>query len=207
MIKCLQLPKEPFTVLISGGIDSIAAAHWLKVKYRKEFSILHFNHNVQEANAAMEDAVSSFAKNFDILDYCVFTRKDVYYKDLSENGLREFRLSAMSEIGGNFITAHHLNDCVENYLDNCLKGTPEYKPIQESTAFDNFTIFHPFLTTTKQDFINYVNENDLNKFIVNDPTNSENDFKRNWIRNKLAKEIYDRNIGIEKVVLKKFYLQ
>ena len=205
MIKCLHLPREPFTLLVSGGVDSIAAAHWLKVIYRKEFSILHFNHNIQSANADMESAVSSFAKMFEIPIKTITRSTDT--KMTHEHELRDWRLFEMAKIGGNFITGHHLNDCVENYIDNCLKGTPEYKPINESTKFDNFTIYHPFLTTKKQDFIEYCDTNDLNKFIVIDPTNSENDFKRNWIRNKLAKEIYDRNIGIEKVVLKKFYLK
>ena len=205
MIKCLHLPREPFTLLVSGGVDSIAAAHWLKVIYRKEFSILHFNHNIQSANADMESAVSSFAKTFEIPIKTITRSTDT--KMTHEHELRDWRLFEMAKIRGNFITGHHLNDCVENYIDNCLKGTPEYKPINESTKFDNFTIYHPFLTTKKQDFIEYCDTNDLNKFIVIDPTNSENDFKRNWIRNKLAKEIYDRNIGIEKVVLKKFYLK
>ena len=204
MIKCLHLPKEPFTLLVSGGVDSIAAAHWLKVSYRKEFSILHFNHNIQPANVIMERAVSSFAKMFDISINIITRSLDT--KMTHEHELRDWRLFEMTEIGGNFITGHHLNDCVENYIDNCLKGTPEYKPITEQSVFPTFTIYHPFLTTKKQDFIDYSNANDLNKFVVADPTNKENDFKRNWIRNKLAKEIYDRNIGIEKVVLKKFYL-
>lgn len=207
MIKCLYLPKEPFTLLVSGGVDSIAAAHWLKTRYSKNFNILHFNHNVQSVNDVMEESFINFAKAFDFNDAFIITRKDVYCTDYSENGLRQWRLDHLRELSGNFITGHHLNDCVENYIDNCLKGTPEYKPINESTKFDNFTIYHPFLTTKKQDFIDYCNTNDLTKFVVTDPTNSENEFKRNWIRNKLAKEIYDRNIGIEKVVLKKFYLK
>jgi len=204
MIKCLHLPKEPFTLLVSGGVDSIAAAHWLKVKYRKVFSILHFNHNIQPANADMENTVRSFATSFDIPIKVITRSTDTTM--IHEHELRDWRLFEMAELGGNFITGHHLNDCVENYIDNCLKGTPEYKPITEQSDFLTFTIYHPFLTTKKQDFIDYCKANDLNKFVVADPTNSENDFKRNWIRNKLAKEIYDRNIGIEKVVLKKFYV-
>lgn len=207
MIKCLDLPKEAFTLLVSGGVDSIAAAHWLKTRYNKNFSILHFNHNVQAANNEMEERFTSFSKAFDFDDACVITRKDSCCNDLSENGLRQWRLDNLNELGGEFVTGHHLNDCVENYIDNCLKGIPEYKPINESTKFDNCTIYHPFLTTKKQDFIDYCNSNDLNKFVVTDPTNNANNFKRNWIRNKLAKEIYDRNIGIEKVILKKFYLK
>lgn len=199
------LPKQHFTVLVSGGVDSIVAAHWLKKHYRKHFNILHFNHKVQDANDLMQQKVTQFCKDFGFDDFCVITRKDVYCKDFSENGLRQWRIDKLNEEHGDFVTAHHLNDAVENYLDNCLKGCPEYKPISESTKFENFTIYHPFIKTRKQDIIKHAIENDLLKYVVEDPTNKEVSFKRNWIRNKIAKEIYDRNIGIEKIVLKKFY--
>lgn len=201
-----NLPEQRFTVLVSGGVDSIVGAHWLKNRYRKNFNLLHFNHKVQEANDLMEEKVTQFSKDFSFDDFCVITRRDAYCSDLSENGLRQWRINKLNEEGGNFVTAHHLNDAVENYIDNCLKGCPEYKPISEVTKFDNFTIYHPFIKTRKQDIIKYALDNNLMKYVVEDPTNKEVSFKRNWIRNKLAKEIYDRDIGIEKVVLKKFYL-
>jgi tRNA(Ile)-lysidine synthase len=199
------VPREPFTVCVSSGVDSIAAAHWLKHNYRKKFSLIHFNHKVQDLNDVMEDKVTEFTREFDIHDYVVVTRKDVYYTDLSENGLRQFRLDNMQDLGGKFVTAHHLNDCIENYLDNCFKGCPEYKPIQEFTQFNGFSIYHPFIKTTKQDFIDYAEENDLMKYVVTDPTNTDTKFKRNWIRNVIIPEINQRDLGLEKVVLKKFY--
>lgn len=208
MIKCdkISFPEDDFTVLVSGGVDSIVIAHWLKTCYRKSFNILHFNHKVQEANGLMEEKVTQFSKDFSFDDFCVITRKDAYCNDLSENGLRQWRIDNLNEVSGNFVTAHHLNDAVENYIDNCLKGCPEYKPISEVTKFSNFTIYHPFIKTRKQDIIKYALDNNLMQYVVEDPTNKEVSFKRNWIRNKLAKEIYERDIGIEKVVLKKFYL-
>jgi len=207
MIKCDKnsLPKDDFTLLISGGVDSVVIAHWLKVRYRKHFKLLHFNHQVQEANSLMEQKVTQFSKDFSFDDFCVVTRKDVYCKDLSENGLRQWRLERLREEGGSFVTAHHLNDVVENYLSNCLKGCPEYRPINEITKFNTFTLFHPFLKTRKKDIIKYALNNDLMQYVVEDPSNNETIFMRNWIRNKLAREIYDRNLGIEKIIIKKFY--
>ena len=198
------VPSSDFTFLVSGGVDSIAAAHWLKVKYRKTFSILHFNHNIQSANADMEQTVRSFAASFDIPIKVITRSNDTTITH--EHEFRDWRLKEMLKVTGKFVTGHHLNDCVENYIDNCLKGIPEYVPIAEKSIFETFEIYHPFLSTKKQDFIKYCNVNGLDKFIVTDPTNKETNFKRNWIRNNLVKQIYDRNIGIEKVILKKFYL-
>lgn len=205
MIKVISqyVPKAPFTVCVSSGVDSIAAAHWLKHNYHKEFNIIHFNHGYQDINTEMEEKVAQFAKAFTI--ECLYSYRPPWITDNSENGLREWRLSEMRKIGGKYVTAHHLNDCVENYLMNCFHGTPEYKPIQEFTQFNGFSIYHPFLTTTKEDFIRYAIKNDLMKYVVEDPTNKEVTQKRNWIRNVIVPELDAWEMGLQTIVKKKFY--
>jgi tRNA(Ile)-lysidine synthetase-like protein len=197
------VPKEPFRMMVSSGLDSIAAAHWLKHHYHKKFTIVHFNHSVQHLNDKMEHFVSEFGKDFDIECHYEY-RWHSKWSDTSENGLREWRLSEMKKIGGKFATAHHLDDCVENFLQRTFSGNPEHKPIKEFTQFDGFSIYHPFLKTTKEDFINYVNDNDLLKYVVEDPTNKETTCNRNWLRNVVIPEISTR-INLQSVVRKKFY--
>jgi tRNA(Ile)-lysidine synthase len=139
------------------------------------------------------------------IPYDCYFRIDEEFPDTSENGLREFRLAVMKMIGGKFVTAHHLNDAWENYLDNCFKGCPEHKPISEFSQFNGFSIYHPFLKTTKSDFWGHASNNNLFRYIINDPTNSDTKYKRNWIRQKIIPELKDRNLGLETIVLKKFY--
>ena len=205
MIKVISqyVPKSHFNVCVSGGVDSIVAAHWLKHNYHKEFNIIHFNHGCQDINDDMEERVAQFAKAFGIP--CHYSYRPQYLNDTSENGLREWRLSVMKDFGGKYVTAHHLDDCVENYLMNCFHGTPEYKPIQEFTQFNGFSIYHPFLTTIKGDFIKYAIENDLVKYVVEDPTNKEVTQKRNWIRNVIVPELDAWEMGLQTIVKKKFY--
>jgi tRNA(Ile)-lysidine synthase TilS/MesJ len=212
MIKVIPqyVPKEPFYFLVSGGVDCIAAAHWMVHRYHKKIRVVHFNHNVQDINDTMSRSVWNFVTdNYDNMAGGYFKSREESmepaFNDISENGLREWRLYKMKGIGGKFVTAHHLNDACENYLDNCFKGCPEHKPIKEFTQFDGFSIYHPFLKTTKQDFIDYAEENDLMKYVVVDPTNTYTRYKRNWIRNSIIPQINERQLGLEKVVLKKFY--
>jgi tRNA(Ile)-lysidine synthetase-like protein len=199
------LPKGKLFFATSGGIDSIAAAHWTKFRFRRKITILHFNHNVQAANIQMQKSVEKFAKDFGF-DLLLSKRGEYDTGGTSESDLREWRLSEYEKIGGKFVTAHHLNDCVESYLDNCLKGQPTYMPIPWHTYFGEFCIFHPFLGTTKRDFIEYAEKNKLKQYVVEDPTNKETSQKRNWIRNVIVPEVEARNLGLEKVVTKMFYL-
>lgn len=196
------VPSEPFYVLVSGGIDSIAAAHWLKYSYYKNFKIVHFNHNVQPINVQMEESVRRFCvdHNFEIITY-----HNVRYDRFTQADLRKWRLEEMSKLTGNFVTGHHLNDAVENYIANCLTGTPEYKPIAEVTQFYDFAIYHPFLISTKAAMSEYVVKENLETYIVEDPSNSKSKYRRNWIRNVIIPELDSRDIGIETVVRRKFY--
>ncbi len=197
------LPKEELTFLVSGGVDSIAGCHWLKTAYRQQINILHFNHKCQHINDKMEQQVKAFAAFLGV-QIRVITRLPDSPFDCTEAGLREFRLSELAKIGGRYCTGHHLGDATESYIQNMLRGCPEYKPIQEKTKFQNFTIFHPFLLTTKQDMIDYIQQHDLQQFVVEDPTNNETKNQRNWIRNIILPEIKTRT-NLETTVRKKFY--
>ena len=112
----------------------------------------------------------------------------------------------LSGVGGNFITAHHLNDAVESYLMKTFNGTPERIPIPWVTDFDSFIIYHPFLESLKSDFESYAKENNLNQYVVEDPTNYTTKQTRNWVRNIIVPELQGRDMGIETVVRKKFYM-
>jgi len=197
-----KLPKS-FTFLVSGGVDSVAAAYWLKHNYNRDFCTIHFNHGVQKINDKMENRVREFCRDNEI-PLSVYYRDTYLFPDTTENGLRNFRLEVMNNIGGDFVTAHHLNDTVENYVMNFIKGTPEYKPINEVFEGNKIRIFHPFLKTNKKSFIDFVAQNDLYRYIVEDPTNKENNCLRNKIRNILIPE-FNKISNLESVVRRKFY--
>lgn len=203
------VPKNNVRVLVSGGIDSIAISHWLKFHYRLNFDVVHFNHMVQPINADMKEKVIEFA--YDVLNVDnVFTHsRDGFeyptFSDTSENGLRQWRLWEMEGIGGNFITGHHLGDATEQMLMYAMQGKGDYMPIQwETFSGKGFNIYHPFLRTSKKDFIEYVKEKNLKQWVVEDPTNLDNTNTRNWIRNVILPEMNKRT-NVSSAVLKRFY--
>lgn len=199
-----HLPKTDIKVLVSGGVDSIAAAYWLWNNYRLDFTVVHFNHEVQPLNFQMWQAVKNLCEYMGV--NCISrhrTHCDNIFDDLSEKGMREWRLHEMEKIGGNFITAHHLNDCVEQYLMNCFKGCPEHAPMNFLTKFPSFNVYHPFLKCTKQDLAIFAWENNLMDFVVEDPTNKDTSIRRNWLRNIMIPMLRMNDVHLEKVVVKK----
>lgn len=197
---------------VSAGVDSIAACHWLIHRYHirsmVNFQIVHFNHGLRPQNDEMQQKVESFAKEFNLfLD--VFK---LHADTTDERHLRDLRLSRMKEYAVTrsfadkpwFMTAHHLNDAVENYINNTISGNPEYMPISLASSFDEFNIIHPFLKTSKRELIEYAEENDLMRFVVEDDTNEDNKYKRNHIRNVVIPEL-NKWTNLETIVRKKFY--
>jgi tRNA(Ile)-lysidine synthase len=200
------IPKEDFCVAVSGGIDSIACLHLLSRLYKDKVSACHFNHNFQSTNAKMQRVVERFCSQHNIK---LVLGKRTNFNDNVKHGiedhLRKERLKFFSSLNKDIIVCHHLNDAVESYLMNTLKGCPEYTPIPIATKFhnNNHKMIRPFLKTKKSNIKDYIDNNNLWEFVVEDPTNNDTKYRRNFIRNSILPNL--NNFGLEKIVYKKFY--
>lgn len=207
MIKIARslIPKNNICVGVSGGVDSIACLHLLHRIYKEQVHACHVHHGYQSVNDSMMTSVAEFCSDFNIpLVTIVRTEGDLITSNI-EARLREFRLNAFKTLQMDIVLCHHLNDAVESYLMNTFKGCPEYKPIQEITQLDGvpFKLIRPFLITPKIDIQKYAEHNGLMKYVVEDPSNSDNRFMRNRVRNQIIPLLDD--LGLEKIVSKKFY--
>jgi len=202
-----ELVGDSVWVSCSGGVDSIAIAHYLFKKLKRDIKLFHFNHGNGIVNDDMEAIVVKFASKFNLPLEIRTADWDLYNSDEkgTEASYRDARLEAMKEVCGDsqVIFGHHLNDCVESYLMNCFNGFGERCPIPIRTTFDKTQVVRPFLLTPKKSLENYSDNYKLNDFIVKDPTNDNTEYRRNWIRNKALPVISEHYPGLEKVVFKK----
>jgi tRNA(Ile)-lysidine synthase len=197
----IRLPKnllsktETYHVAVSMGIDSLSALFWLSNEGFKVKAI-HVNHGLRSQNDEMQDSFVRTCKAWKI-DY----ETQRVSCDGTEAGCRSARLAAFSKMasGGTIITAHHLNDWVESYLMNCLRGNPERRPFEVLTDFGSFRVIHPFLLTRKADFQQYIERNMMMKLFVEDETNFvTKGSRRNWVRNDLIPSLRGQDISLEK---------
>jgi tRNA(Ile)-lysidine synthetase-like protein len=204
--KSVQLCDIPSNAIVSvsGGIDSIVIAHYVKRFYNVN-SLYHFNHKIQMINDEMERKVRQFAIDFKFNSW--IKRASCELK--SEAECREARLSAIFDDYKDItlITAHHLNDCQESLLMNVFRGHFDYMPIPITSEFkNNNRIIHPFLNITKKELYEYACKNDLLKYVVNDPTNEQiKGSRRNMIRNCIIPILEREKIGLDTVIKRKFY--
>ena len=199
-------PKQKFVFALSGGIDSIAACHFLK-KGNYDFIAAHFNHKFIPQDDEIAESVIRFCYKNEIPLFVIDSNKK-YESGSKEDFCRKERYAAL----GNFVekngleilvTAHHLDDCVESYFLNFLKGCPEYVPINYSCKYPNFLVVRPFLLNKKVDFGQYVMYHGLEEFVMEDELNGDLSLMRNWTRNVVLPTIEQKYKGLSKVVFKK----
>lgn len=206
------IPNGHFYVAVSGGVDSIVAAHllWRLSGENKDYpegtrmQILHYNHKTRPQNDDMQEAVGRFCDSFKIIG-TVYSRE--VGRPTDEASMRKDRMKQLSYHCFDIVMAHHLDDAVESYVMNMITGTPEHTPIPWKTTFHDRRngIIHPFLRTSKQDFIDYAERHDLMQYVCEDETNKDSSYgRRNYIRNEVIPKF--NGMGLPKVVLKKFYL-
>jgi tRNA(Ile)-lysidine synthetase-like protein len=199
-------PKTKFIFALSGGIDSIACCHFLKKK-GFNFLAIHINHKFIEQDDDIAKGVKKFCVAHSI-PHMIFSVNEKYEKGSKEDFCRKIRYKYLCDHAKLYLvdyiaTAHHLDDCVESYFMNFLKGHPEYNPINFYCKYENATIFRPFLLNKKIDFIRYAKENRLIDYVKEDQLNSDLSLMRNWTRNEILPVINKRYKGLHKVVFKK----
>lgn len=203
--KVLKLANDNVTVALSMGADSLAITHFLLTKWpRLKISAFHYNHNLRDQNNVMMQKAVNFCQDYGI-KLVLDTRPSDCTEGVSEASLRTLRYDAMSGLG-HVITGHHLDDAVENYMFNCFNGVPEYLPIPLITEYTDkdLTIIRPFILSEKAEFLEYVNDNNLTKYLVEDETNGDTNYRRNWLRKDIIPAISEKGYNL-KTIVKKMY--
>lgn len=209
MINLLGTIPRKISIAFSGGIDSVAALHFLSKNH--EIEILYFDHhNFDDQNNFTEGFKEDCAKYNRILKDTVVSTSEYYntkfkigecsrpkHKSESiEEYWRNMRYEWFHSLDAEYIvTGHHLNDCVETWIFTSMHGNPHTIP------YKNKNVYRPFLLTPKCEFERIVKKNSL--AYVDDPSNYDMKRMRNYIRKELVPMVKVVNPGIEKTVKNK----
>ena len=199
-------------LMCSSGVDSISMTDYFFRKLSRNntynnipITLLHFNHDQRTQNTHMESSVNNFMRDKNIVSTVMVNLKKLI-KNPTEDGMRKARIEWIKNNINNsmFITAHHLDDMVESYLLNTIRGKEGFLPMPFYTEVDTNIICRPFMFTEKKDFIEYAERNDLMKYVVEDETNYQTKgSRRNFMRNEIIPLLNREKIGMRTVVKKK----
>ncbi len=210
-IKRHQLINDVKKILIglSGGADSVFALHFFnkyKKKYKIEIAAVHVNHNLRGKEADYDE---NFCRNFcskiniDFFSESVNVKKFAKQKKLSvEEAARILRYKKFDEVlkksnSELIVTAHNSDDNLESVLLNIVSGTGIEGLCGISIKRNN--IIRPFLCLSKLQIIEYLKIESLD--FVTDSTNSDLNFRRNFVRNEIVPLLKKVNPALNETVL------
>ena len=186
-----KIPRR-VAVAVSGGIDSMGALDFLRRSH--DILVLHYNHGTPYAPKA-EALVRDYCTEHN-LDLIVGKCEEEMPAGVSaEAWWRDCRYKCFTEATSlPIVTAHHLDDQVETYLFTALNGKSFLIPHKR----DQF--IRPFITTEKRDFTLWCVRKNVTT--INDPSNGDYRYMRNYIRHVLMPHAVYINPGLKKVVKK-----
>lgn len=189
--------KSKYVLAVSGGIDSIVLMDFFNRQCNTQFVVAYFNHHIRDQN----DDISI------IQNYCFYNNIEFYVgnginlKNIKsqENEARNQRWDFLEFICrslnyDNIVTAHHLNDSVENFILQIMRGNKITScTMKKNNTINGINRYKPFLEFTKEQLkksaIRYKLE--WNE----DETNLDEKYLRNYIRHSIIPMMMkDRNI-------------
>ncbi len=193
-----------YLITVSGGVDSVVMCD-LFFKAGFSFGIAHCNFNLRgKESEGDEQFVKSLAEKHKVS----FHKKSFNTKSYSEKkkisiqmSARDLRYEWLKRVAKDkqydFIaTAHHLDDSIETFFINILRGTGiaglQGVPVKQGN------VIRPLLFASKKMILDYAEENKLEW--REDSSNFTDKYLRNNIRHHLIPSLKKLNIGFEKTI-------
>lgn len=185
-----QKLEQGLLVACSGGRDSLVLLDVLSKNLPgKRLGVLYVNHNLRGKDSAEEETFvrKTVAEKYGLPVFVHIIDVNEWHNCGNiENKAREIRYNFFEEIlrrekYGFIATAHHINDKIETFFLNLLRGG-NLQSLSSIPAV-NHDIIRPMLTVTREEIDNYANAFSVE--YVEDKTNSLPIYKRNRIRNEV----------------------
>jgi len=207
----LKTNKINFILAISGGIDSmlmLRIAMLIRNETSFSFRAIHINHNISPNAEEMKNHCIDIChqNNLDLTLKNIRLSKHKNIEDQLRNKRYENLFNDMSEDEA-LVLGHHENDQFETFLYRLFRGSSPrgLSVIKEISIRNNKVLCRPFLQVSKN-FIIDTSKNLKLKFI-NDHTNNDLSYDRNYIRNKIIPTILNRWKNIHNVMNHNIELQ
>lgn len=179
-------PHHKLLIALSGGIDSCVLLHYFaNSPYRQQLRAIHINHQLQTNAQAMQTHCQQLCDCWQIPLITKTITIQTNPGDSLEAVARDNRYQAICEhVDSNtfVLTGQHADDQAETLLLQLLRGAgvaglaamPAFKP------FANGLLWRPLLSINRLAIEAYAKAHDVSW--VEDPSNSDTAFMRNFIR-------------------------
>jgi len=195
--------RNKVLLAVSGGADSTALLHVMNSLKKQavlncEFNCVHIHHQLRGKDA--DDDEQFVIEKCNELGIPIETRRIDVRGFAAENKIsietaaRQLRINALIHTAKNnrcdsIASGHQMNDNAETLLQRLARGTG-YRGlggIWPVRYFEDIRFIRPLLCITREEIIEYLTEQDLTW--RTDKTNTNCNYRRNFIRHKLLGEL------------------
>ena len=199
--------NDKILIAFSGGPDSVFLYYFLnflKKKLEIEVSLVYINHNLRSDVENDLQFVKKFAAENNTDYYIESINVNKYAKEKKKSvelAARELRYEAIENIRkminyDKIATGHNLDDNVETFIFRLLRGTSLSGLRSIPKVREN--IIRPILEFEKSEILDFL-KNENQEYII-DYTNNENNYTRNFIRNKIFPDFDKINPSFRKKI-------
>ncbi|MDQ7009647.1 MAG: tRNA lysidine(34) synthetase TilS [Candidatus Gracilibacteria bacterium] len=195
---------EPVILACSAGPDSMYLLYKiLQTTFKKNLVVCYFNHKTRSETDIEEKFLEDLGKkeNFAVeVASCDFEKiKKLYPQKGFEELAREKRYQFFDAIlniykSDKVILAHHLDDKIETFFFNLVRGSKLTGLINMTEKSAN--ILRPLLKIEKTEILEFLDKNRLKYFI--DSTNLDSKYSRNNLRNNIIPKFEEINSSYKK---------
>lgn len=197
MIKIQGKFDRSVKLACSGGVDSMAIADFLSNSH--EVTLLFFDHGTETSRKAKIFLEEYASKNPKVYLEFGFLDREKTKSESWEEFWRVERYKWFHSFDDDIITCHHLDDCVETWVWSSMHGCGKIIP------YRNKNVIRPFRLTRKSEFVNWCKTKNVSW--IEDESNTDIKYMRNFIRREMMPNILTVNPGIHKVIAKKVLLE
>lgn len=191
-----KIPRE-IVVAVSGGIDSMAILDFLRRSH--DVSVAYYNHLTPSGIKAYDFLTAYCDKHkLEFISDEITGHPKPAHKSMEEHW-RDERYKFFHNIRHPVVTGHHLDDCVETWVFTSMHGDSRTIP------YSRGNVIRPFRHNRKRDLKLWC---DLkNVPYVEDESNNDTKYMRNFIRHEMMDHVLTVNPGIHKMVRKRLTME
>lgn len=197
-LEALSVTPDRYVIALSGGLDSIVLAHALaatRARHGKNLLALHVDHCLHEASPTWAEHCRKFAEQLDIEFELEQVAVDKEVGAGLEAAARDARYAALANHMTSrdwCLSAHHQDDQGETLLLNLLRGSgpaglAAMRPLRR---LGSGWLVRALLDVPRQELEDYAEMAGLRW--IDDPSNKEEAFDRNFLRNRVLPVIAER---------------
>jgi tRNA(Ile)-lysidine synthase len=191
-----------FVIAYSGGLDSTALAHALSCLKRDHAHFadtpvvaIHIDHQLQPESSSWSEQCAENAAEFGIEFQSLSVTVQLESGKGPEASARDARYSALHTTlhGGDWLlSAHHREDQAETLLLNLIRGSGPagVAGIGDVRRFGPGWLVRPMLNVNRADILQYAIDHELKW--VEDPSNADRRFDRNFLRHEVLPRLRSR---------------